>query len=110
MRTGDRFVVFDWTDACIADPFVDVLMFVTRLPDEPRLRARFRDRYLEAWGDVVSRSEAAAYAELAEPLAAMHHAVTYRGIYDAFGDYEWWLFEGALPRWIEHALASRLLR
>ncbi len=35
MRTGDRFVVFDWTDACVADPFVDVLMFLTRLPDEP---------------------------------------------------------------------------
>ncbi len=40
----------------------------------------------------------------------MHHAVTYRGIYDAFGVYEWWLFEGSLPGWIEHALASRLLR
>jgi hypothetical protein len=109
MRTGGRFVVFDWTDACVADPFVDVLMFLTRLPDDPRLRARFRDRYFEAWGDVVSRSEAAEYAELAEPLAAMHHAVTYRGIYDAFGEYEWWLFERALPRWIEHALGSRLL-
>jgi hypothetical protein len=109
MRTGGRFVVFDWTDACVADPFVDVLMFLTRLPDDPRLRARFGDRYFEAWGDVVSRSEAAEYAELAEPLAAMHHAVTYRGIYDAFGEYEWWLFERALPRWIEHALGSRLL-
>ena len=39
----------------------------------------------------------------------MHHAVTYRGIYDAFGADEWWLFEGALPRWIEHALACPIV-
>jgi hypothetical protein len=73
------------------------------------LRARFRDHYFDARGDGVSRSEAARYVELAEPLAAMHHAVTYRGIYDAFGEYEWWQFEEALPRWIEHALGSPLL-
>jgi aminoglycoside phosphotransferase (APT) family kinase protein len=109
MRIGDRFVVFDWSDACVADPFVDVLMFLTRLPDDPKLRATFRERYLDAWPG-VSRSEAAGYAELAEPLAAMHHAITYRGIYDAFGPYEWWIFEGALPRWIEHALACPVLR
>lgn len=109
MRTaGGRFVVFDWTDACVADPFVDVLMFLTRLPDEPGLRATFQERYLDAWPS-VTRSQAAAYADLAEPLAAMHHAVTYRGIYDAFGEYEWWLFEGALPRWIERALACPIL-
>lgn len=83
-------------------------MFLTRLPDEPGLRATFRERYLDAWPS-VTRSEAAAYADLAEPLAAMHHAVTYRGIYDAFGEYEWWLFEGALPRWIERALACPIL-
>ncbi len=98
MRTGGRFVVFDWTDACVADPFVDVLMFLTKLPNDPMLRARFRDHYFAARGDGVSRSEVARYVELAEPLAAMHHAVTYRGIYDAFGEYEWWRFAGALPR------------
>lgn len=109
IRTAGRFVVFDWSDACVADPFVDVLMFLTRLPDETELRARFLQHYLDPWPG-VARSEAAAYAELAEPLAAMHHAVTYRGIYDVFGDDEWWLFEGALPRWIEHALACSIVR
>ncbi len=108
MRIDDRFVVFDWSDACVADPFVDVLMFLARLPDDPSLRTACRERYLEAWPG-VTRSEAAAYAELAEPLAAMHHAVSYRGIYDAFGPYEWWLFAGSLPRWIEHALACPIV-
>ena len=108
MRTAGRFVTFDWTDACVADPFVDVLMFLTRLPDEPVVRATFRERYLDEWPN-VTRSQAAAYSELAEPLAAMHHAVTYRGIYDAFGAGKWWLFEGALPGWIEHALACPIV-
>lgn len=106
MRTDGRFVTFDWTDACIADPFVDVVMFLSRLPDDSALGAAFLDRYLSTWSDIVPPSALVAWAEIAEPVAAMHHAVTYRGIYDAFGAYEWWLFEGALPRWIEHALAS----
>jgi aminoglycoside/choline kinase family phosphotransferase len=104
MRVDDRYVAFDWSDACVADPFVDVLMFLSRMPDEPALQREGRERYLGAWPGLTG-VEAAAYVELAEPLAAMHHAVTYRGIYDAFGPYEWWLFEGALPRWVEHALA-----
>jgi hypothetical protein len=108
MQRDDRFVVFDWSDACIADPFVDVLMFTTRLPDDPVLRTTFTERYMGAWAG-LSPAEAAEYAELAEPLAAMHHAVTYRGIYDAFGPDEWPFFEGALPRWIEHALACSIV-
>jgi aminoglycoside phosphotransferase (APT) family kinase protein len=107
MRTDGRFVVFDWSDACVADPFVDVLMFLDRLPDDPELRATFRARYLDAWTG-IPRSEADVYAELAEPLAAMHHAVTYRGI-PAFGPEEQWLFEGAMPRWVEHALACPIV-
>ena len=107
MRTAGRYVAFDWSDACVADPFVDVLMFLTRLPDGSNLRTMFRGRYLEAWPGVTP-VEAEAYAELAEPLAAMHHAVTYRGLRDAFGD-DWWLFQGALPRWLEHALACRIV-
>ena len=103
MQVHERFVVFDWSDACVADPFVDVLMFTSRLPDDPELRAAFVQRYLDAWLG-MTRSDALAYAELAEPLAAMHHAVTYRSIFDAFGPYEWWLFEASLPRWIDHAL------
>jgi aminoglycoside phosphotransferase (APT) family kinase protein len=108
MRINGRFVVFDWSDACVADPFVDVLMFLTRLPDDPGLRTTFRERYLDAWPG-VTRSAADAYVELAEPLAAMHHAVSYRGIYDAFDPGDRWLFAGALPRWIEHALACPIV-
>ena len=49
------FVLFDWSDACVADPFVDVLMFVTKLPDDAELRTSFRDRYLETWPDLTHR-------------------------------------------------------
>ena len=109
MFTEGRYVIFDWTDACVADPFVDVLMFLSRLPETPSVRRAFRDRYLAAWKEVVSGSEADELYELAEPLAAMHHAVTYRGIYDAFGEAEWWRFSGALPGWIEKALACPIV-
>ena len=82
------------------------------VPDEAdrrrRLRASVRDRYLDGWSG-LPRSDAGAYAELAEPLAAMHHAITYRDIHDAFDPYDRALFQGALPRWIEHALACPIV-
>jgi aminoglycoside phosphotransferase (APT) family kinase protein len=108
MRLDDGYVVFDWSDACVADPFVDVLMFTSRMPEGPEVRADARRRYFDTWPDVTG-SDAAAYAELAESLAAMHHAVTYRGIYDAFGPYEWWYFEEVLLRWIDHALTCPIV-
>jgi aminoglycoside phosphotransferase (APT) family kinase protein len=107
MRRADRYIAFDWSDACVADPFVDVLLFLTRLPDDPDVRTVFCERYFEAWPG-VTRTQAAAYTEIAEPLAAMHHAVTYRGLRDVFGD-DWCLFEGALPRWLDHALGCRIV-
>jgi Phosphotransferase enzyme family len=109
MRTASRrYRVFDWSDACVADPFVDVVMFLMRLSEGTDVRARFREGYLDAWPG-LTRAAAAAYADLAEPLAAMHHAVTYRALHDALGASEWWRFEGALPRWIRHALESPLV-
>jgi aminoglycoside phosphotransferase (APT) family kinase protein len=113
MRTERGYVLFDWTDACVALPFVDLITFVGNFgpaSDDPVLREALRDRYLDAWGDVVPRAEAIDWFERAEPLAAMHQAVTYRGIYDAFGSAEWSQFSGALPRWIERALSSPSLQ
>jgi hypothetical protein len=113
MRTERGYVLFDWTDACVATPFVDFLTFVHHLgpaSNDPVVRRAFRDRYLDAWNDVVPHAEAIEWYERTEPLAAMHHAVTYRGIFDAFGPNEWWQFSSALPWWIEKALKSPILR
>jgi hypothetical protein len=113
MRTERGYVLFDWTDACVANPFVDFLTFVNNFrpaSDDPVMHQTLRDRYLDAWSDVVPHAEALEWYARAEPLAAMHHAVTYRGIFDAFGQGEWWQFSSALPWWIEKALNSPYLR
>ena len=52
---------------------------------------RVRERYLAAWPGLTP-AEAASYLDVAEPLAAMHHAVTYRDIYDACRPDDWWRF------------------
>jgi hypothetical protein len=103
MRTADGYVPFDWSDACVADRYVDVLLFLTRVSKDQNVRAAFLERYLEAWPG-VSRAALAEYVELAEPLAAMHQAVTYRALADVFGE-DAWFFGDTLARWIEHALA-----
>jgi hypothetical protein len=113
MRTERGYVLFDWTDACVAVPLVDFMTFVFNFgpaSDDATVREGLRDRYLSAWSDVVPHAEAIEWYEQAEPLAAMHHAVTSRGIFDAFGAEEWWQFLSALPWWIEKALDSPSLR
>jgi hypothetical protein len=86
-RDGGRTIIFDWTDGCVGHPFFDMPTF---LPDDPVERAALLDVYLDEWRaylagqgvpvgrgavDVVERAW-----ELAEPLACIHHALSYMRI------------------------------
>jgi hypothetical protein len=100
---GYRF--FDWTDACVAHPFLDLATIRrgTSFPGqhaeaEPRLR--LRDAYLAEWSSFEPPERLARAWELALPLGALHQAVSYRSIMaglrppvDAHmaGSTAWWL-------------------
>ncbi len=121
-KTGEYFRSGRWRpwlralrvdDACVATPFVDFVTFVHNFgpaSNDAVVRQALRNRYMDAWSDVVPHAKAIEWYERAEPLAEMHHAVSYRGIFDAFGSAEWWQFSWALPWWIEKALNSPFLR
>lgn len=80
-----RYLFFDWTDACVAHPFLDLptIRRGTAFDDDDgddRLRDRVRDAYLGEWAafgppDDLRRADA-----LAAPLGALHQAVGYGSI------------------------------
>ena len=61
MRTDAGYVPFDWTDACVATPFVDFVAFVHNAgppSEDPAMRRALLDRYLATWRDLVPPDEA----------------------------------------------------
>ena len=80
---GDSYVFIDWSDSSIAHPFFSLNFFsdLTELnhylPDVPGLRLRLRNAYLEPWSGYEPVDRLIQAYEIAQPLSALHHAVTY---------------------------------
>src|SRR5829696_2707653 len=82
---GYRF--FDWTDACVAHPFLD-LATIRRGTSyaegddqrERELRERLVGAYLPEWAAFEPPDRLARAVRLAAPLGALHQAVSYRAI------------------------------
>ena len=69
---------FDWTDACVAHPFVD-LHTLQWQPDEA-VRAAQLDAYLEPWREVAAEVKLREAVALARVVTPLHHAVSYSTI------------------------------
>jgi hypothetical protein len=68
------YLFFDWTDACVAHPFLDM---ITVFHEKD---GALRDAYLAEWTRFEPPDRLRRAWELAEPLGALHHAVGYRSI------------------------------
>lgn len=73
---GDGYLFFDWSDACVAHPFLDMITPYYLEKDEAK-RARGKEAYLALWEGWGSRSALEEAWALAKPLAALHQAVSY---------------------------------
>lgn len=73
-----RLIYFDWTDACIAHPFMDMLpIFDER---ELEVRIQLRDQYLSLWIDFEPMHRLLDLWTLCEVVHAIHHALSYQSI------------------------------
>lgn len=77
-RNGE-IIFFDWTDAAVSHPFFDHFLLYFEL-DKDEGVDRSRDAYLQAWHDCESPARLLEAWELAKPLCALHHAVSYASI------------------------------
>ena len=75
---GVGYVFFDWTDACLAHPFLDLL--VVLFEEDADQRRALADAYLGVWADHASAEELRELWRLAAPLASLNQAVSYRSI------------------------------
>jgi hypothetical protein len=77
-------LIFDWTDACVAHPFLDLATIRRGTGEvdeaEEELRARLRAAYLPAWSSFEAPERLARAWELAVPLGALHQAISYRSL------------------------------
>lgn len=83
---GDRRVIFDWSDAALSAPFVDVPTWLSWIDDdfEPAaaeaLRVAVWESFAAGWADVLAPTEWLARRALLEGLAGAYHVVSYAGI------------------------------
>jgi Ser/Thr protein kinase RdoA (MazF antagonist) len=75
-------VFFDWTDACVAHPFFDLVTLLDArvIEERPGEGARLLDVYLREWLDDEPLARLHAVWKLAEPLGTLHQVVSYRNI------------------------------
>jgi hypothetical protein len=66
---------FDWADACISHPFLDVAYI---LAENATHEAQCRDAYLAPWTEYEPRDRLLTMWESAAPLSALHQAITYQ--------------------------------
>jgi hypothetical protein len=73
-------IIFDWTDSCIAHPFLDLATLLD-LPDMFPEREVVRDRmltsYLAVWTDHAPLERLREAADLAHALGHLHQAISY---------------------------------
>ena len=77
-RVDGELLYFDWTDACIAHPFIDLLSLHWQ-PDGVK-REALLDAYLEPWLEVAPAERLREAADLAAVVIPLHHAVSYATI------------------------------
>lgn len=79
LADGTR-VIFDWSDAAISAPFVDVPTWLSWLEDDPDERTRVWESFAAQWTDVLPAGEWLARRSLFEGIAGAYHVVSYAGI------------------------------
>jgi Ser/Thr protein kinase RdoA (MazF antagonist) len=73
-KDGTR--IFDWTDAAVGHPFLDIVTYVMRT-DDVALRRHLFDRYLNRWSDYLSSEDLEEAGRLALVVGALYQAHTY---------------------------------
>lgn len=101
---GSGYVFFDWTDACLTHPFLDLLIVL--FEEDAERRRSLRDAYLGVWAEVAPEDELLELWAAAEPLASLNQAVSYRSIVDNIEPESAPELEPMIAVWLRRALAA----
>ncbi|MGB3637256.1 MAG: phosphotransferase [Rivularia sp. (in: cyanobacteria)] len=99
---NDNYLLFDWTDSCISHPFFD--MFQLFFAENNTSVKDLQDEYLAKWNFYEPKSRLLEAWELAKPLCALHHAVTYQYISNCLEPRDKEMFSMALGDFLREIL------
>lgn len=102
---GDRCLIFDWSDAAVTHPFLDLVTFTLRTDDEGA-RAAMREAYLSAWADVSDIEHLRRGVALAEPIGALYQVASYREILSRMAADDRFFLEQAPSLFLRRALGA----
>jgi len=103
-RRNGNYLFFDWTDTCIAHPFLDMIDILHE--KAAAVQTRLRDRYLALWTDFEPMDRLLEMWALAYPLCALHQAVSYRYIIANVETTAKQDFDRDMPFWLGKILKS----
>jgi Ser/Thr protein kinase RdoA (MazF antagonist) len=92
---GDRAVIFDWSDACVANPLFDLHLYLSDVADE-RERDELVEAYASGWNGEVEADTLRELLPPAAPFSRRHQAESYRAIDAACAPDERWWFAAVL--------------
>jgi aminoglycoside phosphotransferase (APT) family kinase protein len=104
---GSGPVFFDWTDACMAHPFLDLVTFLDEsdvLDAATNARERLRSAYLDEWRGVATADALARCTELAETIGMLHQAVSYQHMVPSLEEPTRSAMGGGIAYWVERLL------
>ena len=105
-RDGEP-VFFDWTDAFLGHPFLDLITLWSNdpaaLPSAPH-SIRLREVYLEAWSDYAPPARLREALELGLALGALFQTLSYHRIISSIEPALGAEWSGALPSWLRQGL------
>jgi hypothetical protein len=101
-----RLSIFDWTDAAVGHPFIDLLTFLPSRPrpgilDPAAVSRRLLEAYLQGWAAFAPMDELRRAVELVQTVARLHHAQSYLQILRSVERADYWQFRGDIASWLE---------
>jgi hypothetical protein len=103
--TGDGFVYYDWTDGCIAHPFVCLTTALEEV--EPTWHDAIEQAYVFEWSELSEQPRLQRALELSRVLGALHIAISYQEIRHATEPRLRGELGGALPFYVRQALQNK---
>jgi hypothetical protein len=98
-------VVFDWSDAAVGNPFVDLAVTLGRVKDIA-VRRQVLDAYLDGWADLLPRDRLETAATAAMAAGGVYQVETYLRLLPGLDPLDRGVFAAADVRWASRALAG----
>lgn len=98
----NNLIFFDWTDSCIAHPFLDMINIFGE--ESATKKQRWRDVYLASWTEYEPMERLLEIWEIAEPLSALHQVISYQGIVNSVEEASKWELSDGFEEFVQQLL------